>query len=107
MESKRKALFKSDELSLDLRYAFECSQNASEDVHAPEVDLKLLGLSAKGHKGPGVWSSFTLTEGPGTFVLRTPPDVVHATIFGQDDKNKGKLSRENSPHSGHHKRRGR
>jgi hypothetical protein len=26
-------------------------------------------------------------------------------IFGQDDKNKRKLSRENSPHSGHHKRR--
>jgi hypothetical protein len=45
---QRKALFKSDELSLDLLYTFECSQNATEDVHAPEVDLKLLDLSTKG-----------------------------------------------------------
>ena len=103
---QKKALFKSDELSLDLRYISECCGNASEDVTAPEVKLQLLDLSAKGHKGPGVQSTFTLKEGQGvTFVLRTPPDEVPPVIIGHDDKNKGQLSRENSPHSGHNKRK--
>jgi hypothetical protein len=103
---QKKALFKSDELSLDLRYISDCAQNASEDVHPPEVILKLLDLSAKGHKGPGVQSTFTLTEGQRvTFVLRTPPDEVPTVIIGQDNKNKGKLLRENSPQSGHNKRK--
>ena len=103
---QKKALFKSDELSLDLRYVTECSQNASEDVHVPEVTLKLLDLSAKGHKGPAVQSSFTLTEGQCiTFVLRTPPDDVPPVIVGQNDKDNGKLSRDNSPSHGHIKRR--
>jgi hypothetical protein len=105
-ELHRKALFKSDELSLDLRYVTECSQNASEDVHAPEVTLKLLDLSAKGHKGPAVQSSFTLAEGQCvTFVLRIPLDEVSPVILGQNDKNKSKLSREDSPSHGHLKRR--
>ena len=88
-----------------MRYVTECSHNASEDLHAPEITLKLLDLSAKGHKGPAVQSSFTLTEGQCvTFVLRTPPDEVSPVIIGQDDKNKGKVSRENSPQSGHKRR---
>jgi hypothetical protein len=96
-----------------LRYISECSQKASEDVHTPEVNLKLLYLSSNGLKGHGAQSSFTLTEGQSvTFVLRTPPDEVQAMIFGQDDKNKGKPSgrererereRENGPHSGQYK----
>ena len=103
---QKKALFKSDELSLDLRYISECCQNASEDVPAPEVKLELLDLTAKGHKGPGVQSSFTLKEGQGvTFVLRIPPEELPTVILGQDDKNSGKISRENSPHSGHNKRK--
>ena len=103
---QKKALFKSDELSLDLRYISECSQNASEDVHAPEVILKLLDLSAKGHKGPGVQSSFTLKEGQiVTFVLRIPPDELPAVIIGQDDKNKDNISRESISQSGHNKRK--
>jgi len=103
---QKKALFKSDELSLDLRYISECSQNASEDVHPPEVVLKLLDLSAKGHKGPGVQSLFTLTEGQVvTFVLRTPPEDLPPVIPGQDNKNKGKIPREDSPPTSFHKRR--
>ena len=100
-DTQKKALFTSDELALDLRYVAECSQNASEDVLAPKITLKLLDLSAKGHKGPAVQSSFTLTEGQCvTFVLRTPGEVP--TVFlGQDDKSIGKLSRDNSPNQGH------
>ena len=103
---QKKALFKSDELSLDLRHISECSQNASEDVHAPEVTLELLDLSAKGHKGLAVQSLLNLKEGQSvTFVLRIPPDEVSPVILHQDDKNKGKLSRENSPSHGHHNKR--
>ena len=99
-------MFKSDELSLDLRYISECSQNASEDVHPPDVVLKLLDLSAKGHKGPGVQSVFTLTEGQSvTFVLRTPPEELPAVILGKDNKSKAKVSREDSPNTVPHKRR--
>ena len=87
-DSKKETLFKSDELS-------ECSQNASEEVHAPEVNLKLLGLSAKGHKCLSVQSSFALTEGQSvTFVLRTSPDEMQAVILEQqDDKKKGNFKR--------------
>ena len=82
----------------------ECCQNTSEGVRAPEVTLELLDLSAKGHKWPAVQSLLNLTEGQSvTFVLRTPPDEVWTVILGQDDENKGKLSREHSPSLGHHK----
>jgi len=65
----------------------------------------LLDLSAKGHKGPGVQSLFTLKEGQSvTFVLRTPPEELSAVILGQNNKNKGKISREDSPHSLHKRR---
>lgn len=102
---QKKALFKSDKLTLDLRYLSECSQSTPEDSHAPHVVLKLLDLSAKGHKGPGVQCSFDLAEGQSvTFVLRTPPGDLPAPN-PVHDKNKGNVSRENSPHSGHHKRR--
>ena len=54
---------KSDELSLALELR-SSSRNASEDVHAPEVNSKLLYLSAKVHRGPGVQleSLFTLSH---------------------------------------------
>lgn len=101
--SQKKVLFKSDELSLDLRYVAECT--ASEGVHTPKVTLELLDLSAKGHKGPAVQSLLNLSEGQSvTFVLRTPPaPEVPTVILGQDEKNKGKPSRENG--SNQHKRR--
>ena len=91
--AQKKALFKSDELSLDLRYVAECS--ASEGIHSPEVTLELLDLSAKGHKGLAVQSLLKMTEGQCvTFVLRTPPVEVAPVILGQDEKTKGYLSRE-------------
>ena len=47
-ESEKKALFKFDELlELDLRYIFECSQNASEGVHTPDINFKLHDLRTK------------------------------------------------------------
>jgi len=93
--AQKKALFKSDELSLDLRYVAECS--ASEGIHSPEVTLELLDLSAKGHKGLAVQCLLKMTEGQCvTFVLRTPPAEVAPVILGQDEKNKGHLSRESS-----------
>ncbi|KAI0642834.1 glycoside hydrolase family 15 protein [Trametes meyenii] len=70
-----KAFFQSPDagLDLDLRYVTESSL---ENVPEPEVQLNLLDLSAKGHKGPGVWTELELKEGQVvTFVLRTPPDV--------------------------------
>jgi hypothetical protein len=103
---QKKALFRSDELSLDLRYVADCCQNASEEVEAPEVTLELLDLSAKGHKGPAVQTLLKLTEGQSvTFVLRTPPDEVQPVIVGHDDKHKGNHSRDNSPNHGHHHKR--
>ncbi|KAH9849450.1 glycoside hydrolase family 15 protein [Lenzites betulinus] len=71
-----KALFSSQEpqLNLDLRYVAE---SGLENVPEPDVQLHLLDLSAKGHKGPGVWTELELREGQAvTFVLRTPPDVT-------------------------------
>ena len=45
---QKKALFKFDELlELDLRYIFECSQNASEGVHTPDINFKLHDLRTK------------------------------------------------------------
>ncbi|KAI0655453.1 glycoside hydrolase family 15 protein [Cubamyces menziesii] len=74
-EAHNKALFSSPEanLTLDLRYIAE---STLDNVPEPEVQLNLLYLSDKGHKGPGVWSHLELKEGQAvTFVLRTPPDV--------------------------------
>ncbi|KAF8802927.1 glycoside hydrolase family 15 protein [Phlegmacium glaucopus] len=104
---QKKALFESDALSLDLRYVTGCS--SSEGVHAPEVTLELLDLSAKGHKGLAVQSLLQLTEGQCvTFVLRTPPAEV--VTHGHDEKNKVGHSRESTvdvvkDSSHHHKRR--
>ena len=88
-----------------MRYITQCSH---EDDHLPEVILNKLDLSAKGHKGPGVESSFTLKEGQiVTFVLRIPPNELPTVVIEQDDKNKGKHSRETSTSpriSGHQKR---
>ncbi|KIJ96968.1 glycoside hydrolase family 15 protein [Laccaria amethystina LaAM-08-1] len=79
-----KAVFDSDSLSLDLRYVVE-----SEEEHTqfkPEPDIELVDLSEKGHKGLGVQSAFTLSEGQiVTFILRTPPtEVIRAPVSGQD-----------------------
>lgn len=101
---QKKALFESDALSLDLRYVTGCS--ASEGMHAPQVTLELLDLSAKGHKGLAVQSLLELTEGQCvTFVLRTPPAEV--VTHGQDGKkkNSGESRVVVVGDSTHHKRR--
>ncbi|KAL5501916.1 hypothetical protein ACEPAH_9177 [Sanghuangporus vaninii] len=67
-----KALFRSEELSLDLRYVAE----GHAEVLAPPVELELLDLSEKGHLGLGVYCDLNLAEGQvATFVLRVPPDA--------------------------------
>ncbi|KAI0042680.1 glycoside hydrolase family 15 protein [Auriscalpium vulgare] len=68
---QQKALFESADLTLDLRYVAEA---VIDNVAAPSVDLKLLDLTRKGHKGPSVSADLLLEEGQVvTFVLRTPP----------------------------------
>ena len=72
---QKRALFESDSLALDLRYVAEVSDSVTESgIGLPEVDLKFLDLSQKGHKGLAIQSRFVLEEGQCvTFVLRTPP----------------------------------
>jgi hypothetical protein len=68
---QNKVLFKSDSLSLDLRYVPESTM---ENVPTPEVELHQLDLTKKGHLGLSACTDLDLTEGQAvTFVLRTPP----------------------------------
>ncbi|KAI0350153.1 glycoside hydrolase family 15 protein [Trametes cingulata] len=70
-----KALFSSPDAGLDLDLRF-VAESGLENVPEPRVELRVLDLSKKGHKGPGVWTELELREGQAvTFVLRTPPDV--------------------------------
>uniref|UniRef100_A0A0W0F6D6 Glycoside hydrolase family 15 protein n=1 Tax=Moniliophthora roreri TaxID=221103 RepID=A0A0W0F6D6_MONRR len=72
LSPQKKALFESNELALDLRYVTDTSL---DNVSEPEISLQLLDLSARGHKGPGVYAKLDLSEGQVvTFVLRTPPN---------------------------------
>jgi GH15 family glucan-1,4-alpha-glucosidase len=76
--TQKKALFESDELTLDLRYVME---SAMESIQPPEISFGFLDLSAKGHLGPGILASTSLVEGQCiTFVLRhlTPCTATHA-----------------------------
>jgi hypothetical protein len=80
---QKKAVFESENLTLDLRYVVENTGAASTDggITLPEVSLDFLDLSAKGHRGLAVQSLVELTEGQCvTFILRIPPppDVVAA-----------------------------
>ncbi|KAF9522293.1 glycoside hydrolase family 15 protein [Crepidotus variabilis] len=78
--AQKKALFESDSLALDLRYIAEVNEASTEcdHIHPPEVTLEFLDLSSKGHKGLGIQSRITLTEGQCvTFVLRTPPTKMN------------------------------
>ncbi|TFY72621.1 hypothetical protein EVG20_g363 [Dentipellis fragilis] len=70
--TQQKAIFKSEGLILDLRYVAE---SLIDNVAVPKVELQLLDLSKKGHKGPAVGVDIQLSEGQAvTFVLRTPPE---------------------------------
>jgi hypothetical protein len=80
---QKKAVFESENLTLDLRYVVENTGAPSTEggITLPEVSLDFLDLSTKGHRGLAVQSLVELTEGQCvTFILRTPPppDVVAA-----------------------------
>ncbi|KIM36509.1 glycoside hydrolase family 15 protein [Hebeloma cylindrosporum] len=80
---QKKAVFVSENLTLDLRYVVENTGAAAADggMTLPEVSLDFLDLSSKGHRGLAVQTLVELTEGQCvTFILRTPPspDVVAA-----------------------------
>ena len=73
-QKQHKAVFKSEELTLDLRFIAE---SLISGVDVPSVELSLLDLSHKGHKGPSVSVDLMLIEGQAvTFVLRTPPGGI-------------------------------
>lgn len=51
------------------------TESSLENVPEPEVELKMLDLSHKGHLGPAALCELNLEEGQSvTFILRTPPD---------------------------------
>ncbi|KAJ3524635.1 hypothetical protein NMY22_g10912 [Coprinellus aureogranulatus] len=71
----KKALFESPNLNMDLRYVTHTDAVMDHgDDGLPCVDLELLDLSKKGHKGLGVQSTFELSEGQGvSFIFRMLP----------------------------------
>ncbi|KAL4080532.1 glycoside hydrolase family 15 protein [Scleroderma citrinum] len=70
--SQNKAIFKSPDLALDLRYVSEATL---DNVPTPEVKIDYLDLTAKGHLGQSVCCNFSLVEGQRvTFVLRICPE---------------------------------
>ena len=69
---QKKVLYTSDKLSLDLRYLAETTVDG---VSEPKIELKILDLENKGHKGRGVYCDLHLEEGQAvTFIVRIPPD---------------------------------
>ena len=89
--TQKKALFESDELTLDLRYVIESTTvshhrihsnsrvtcfffffvSCQESIQPPEISVRFLDLSAKGHLGLAIQASVSLVEGQCiTFVLR-------------------------------------
>jgi hypothetical protein len=69
-DKQKKALFESDELTMDLRFIAE---SVVDGVPLPSVDLQILDLSPHGHKGLSICVDLDLVEGQVvTFVLRTP-----------------------------------
>ena len=68
----KKAIFKSKDLTLDLRFVTE---STIDSVPCPVSELQELDLSERGHKGLAVYMDLDLEEGQAvTFVLRTPPE---------------------------------
>jgi hypothetical protein len=71
---QKKALFESNDLTLDLRYVAE---SAIDGVPSPSVELCTLDLGPQGHKGISIRADLDLIEGQVvTFVLRTPPEIT-------------------------------
>ncbi|KAH8992022.1 glycoside hydrolase family 15 protein [Lactarius akahatsu] len=70
-DAQKKALFESDDLSLDLRFIAE---SVIDGVPSPSVEFQTLDLRSRGHKGLSVSANLDLVEGQVvTFVLRTLP----------------------------------
>jgi len=73
-DKQKKALFESDELTMDLRFIAE---SVVDGVPSPSVDLQILDLTPHGHKGLSISVDLDLVEGQAvTFVLRTPPKAT-------------------------------
>lgn len=72
---QKKALFESPNIVMDLRYVTHSDPMVGHgDDGLPTVDLELLDLSSKGHKGLAVQSIFELKEGQGvSFIFRMVP----------------------------------
>ncbi|KAF9778574.1 glycoside hydrolase family 15 protein [Thelephora terrestris] len=77
-----KALFVSENLSLDFRYI---SESVIDGVPAPEVDIQLLDLTKRGHLGLSASIDLNLIEGQVvTFVLRSiSPSQVKRDLESQ------------------------
>ncbi|CAE7222876.1 unnamed protein product [Rhizoctonia solani] len=76
--SQEKIVFRSRDLTLDLRYVVDTVPDI--DVSKPQVTLRPLDLRPKGHKGVGVSVDLDLEEGQVvTFILRTPPERTSNT----------------------------
>ncbi|KAH9046509.1 glycoside hydrolase family 15 protein [Lactarius hengduanensis] len=88
-DAQKKALFESDDLSLDLRFIAE---SVIDGVPSPSVEFQTLDLRSRGHKGLSVSADLDLVEGQVvTFVLRTLPketDEQH-TSNPTSDKTQG------------------
>lgn len=69
-DKQKRALFESDELTMDLRFIAE---SVVDGIPSPSVDLQFLNLMPQGHKGSSICVDLDLVEGQVvTFVLRTP-----------------------------------
>jgi hypothetical protein len=76
---QEKVVFKSDTLSLDLRFVAE---SMVENVPSPTIKLQPLDLTKKGHLGLSAYADLELEEGQAvTFILRPPPAQVPSPKF--------------------------
>ncbi|KAI9460245.1 glycoside hydrolase family 15 protein [Lactarius psammicola] len=83
---QKKALFESDDLSLDLRFVAE---SVIDGVPSPSVEFKTLDLRSCGHKGISVSADLDLVEGQVvTFVLRTLPKATEEQHTSNPTSNK-------------------
>ncbi|KAJ1306724.1 hypothetical protein OPQ81_007713 [Rhizoctonia solani] len=76
--SQEKVVFRSRDLTLDLRYVVDTIPDI--DVPKPQITLRPLDLRPKGHKGVGASVDWDMEEGQViTFILRTPPESKAST----------------------------
>jgi hypothetical protein len=85
----KKALFESPSVTMDLRYVghAEDGHGGCNEDDVPDIELNLLDLSKKGHKGLGVEAEFELKEGQGvTFIFRIVPGSPLPEGIAKDKK---------------------